>query len=139
MTASSMVGRLPRRSAPGRRPRGPGASPEVAPPPAWRRSARPRCCSPLVFAAQFGFGLWMASRGFRWGDAFYRSASALFVLHSSDAKLANIGFVWMPLPALLNLPWAALYSGVAGRRGQRRRLGRRRARCAGGATAALLA
>ena len=63
----------------------------------------------LVFGAQFAFGLWMASRGFRWGDAFYRSTSALFVLHSADPKLADIGFVWMPLPTLLNLPWAALY------------------------------
>jgi hypothetical protein len=63
----------------------------------------------LVFAAQFAFGLWMAARGFRWGDAFYRSTGALFALHSADPKLANIGFVWMPLPALLNLPWVALY------------------------------
>jgi hypothetical protein len=63
----------------------------------------------LVFAAQFVFGAWMSSRGFRWGDAFYRSTSALFVVHSADPKLADIGFVWMPLPTLLNLPWAALY------------------------------
>jgi hypothetical protein len=63
----------------------------------------------LVFAAQLAFGVWMSSRGFRWGDAFYRSTSALFALHSADPKLADIGFVWMPLPALLNLPWTALY------------------------------
>jgi hypothetical protein len=63
----------------------------------------------LVFAAQLGFGVWMSARGFRWGDAFYRSTGALFALHSSDPKLANIGFVWMPLPALLNLPWVGLY------------------------------
>jgi hypothetical protein len=63
----------------------------------------------VVFATQFAFGIWMASRGFRWGDAFYRSTSALFVLHSADPKLADIGFVWMPLPTLLNLPWVALY------------------------------
>lgn len=62
----------------------------------------------LVFLAQFSFGAWMATRGFQWGDAFYRSVSALFVLHGADPKLANIGFVWMPLPTLLNLPWAAL-------------------------------
>ena len=74
-----------------------------------RGSTAPRCSSPLVFATQFAFGVWMASRGFRWGDAFYRSTSALFVLHSADPKLADIGFVWMPLPTLLNLPWAALY------------------------------
>ena len=63
----------------------------------------------VVFAAQFAFGVWMNSRGFQWGDAFYRSTSALFVLHSADPKLADIGFVWMPLPTLLNLPGAALY------------------------------
>jgi hypothetical protein len=62
----------------------------------------------LVFLAQFAFGAWMATRGFQWGDAFYRSVSALFVVHGADPKLANIGFVWMPLPTLLNLPWAAL-------------------------------
>ncbi|WP_028061420.1 hypothetical protein [Candidatus Solirubrobacter pratensis] len=62
----------------------------------------------IVFVAQFSFGAWMAARGFQWGDAFYRSVSALFVLHGADPKLANIGFVWMPLPTLLNLPWAAL-------------------------------
>jgi len=63
----------------------------------------------LVGGAQFVFGAWMASRGFRFGDAFYRSTGALFALHSSDPKLADIGFVWMPLPALLSLPAAALY------------------------------
>jgi hypothetical protein len=76
---------------------------------------RPRPVSPvaaifvLVFAAQLSFGVWMAARGFVWGDAFFRSANALFVLHSADPKLANLGFVWMPLPTLLNLPWVAFY------------------------------
>jgi Dolichyl-phosphate-mannose-protein mannosyltransferase len=64
----------------------------------------------LVFGVQLAFGVWMAARGFRWGDAFYRSASAQSVLYSSDPKLANVGFVWMPLVTLLNLPWVALYS-----------------------------
>src|SRR3954454_3160669 len=76
----------------------------------------------LVFAAQASFGIWMDARGFVWGGAFFRSASALFVLHSADPKLADVGFVWMPLPSLLNLPSVALYplwsdvaaSGVAG-------------------------
>jgi dolichyl-phosphate-mannose-protein mannosyltransferase len=63
----------------------------------------------LVAGAQLAFGLWMSARGFRWGDAFYRSTSALFTLHSTDPKLADIGFVWMPLPTILSLPWAALY------------------------------
>jgi len=79
-----------------------------------RRSRRPRHAAAwvafaVVAAAQAGFGIWMASRGFRFGDAFYRSTSALSILFSSDPKLANVGFVWVPLPTLLNLPWILAY------------------------------
>jgi hypothetical protein len=63
----------------------------------------------LVCAAELAFGAWMAARGFRWNDAMSRSASALSVLHSADPKLANIGFVWPPLPALFGVFWAVLY------------------------------
>ena len=63
----------------------------------------------LVFAVEFAFGMWMAARGFRWNDSMSRSASALSVLYSADPKLANIGFVWPPLPTLLGVFWALLY------------------------------
>ena len=63
----------------------------------------------VVFAAEFAFGAWMAARGFRWNDAMSRSASALSVLHSADPKLANIGFVWPPLPTLLEVVWAVFF------------------------------
>jgi hypothetical protein len=63
----------------------------------------------VVFAAEFAFGVWMASRGFRWNDSMSRSASALTVLHGADPKLANIGFVWPPLPALCGVFWALFY------------------------------
>jgi hypothetical protein len=63
----------------------------------------------LVFAAEFAFGAWMAARGFRWNDAMSRSASALSVLHSADPKLANIGFVWPPLPTLFGVFWSLFY------------------------------
>jgi len=63
----------------------------------------------LVFAAEFAFGMWMATRGFRWNDSMSRSASALSVLHSADPKLANIGFVWPPLPTVLGVFWALFY------------------------------
>jgi hypothetical protein len=63
----------------------------------------------LVFAAELSFGVWMAARGFRWNDAMSRSASALSVLHGADPKLANIGFVWPPLPTLLDAVWAVFY------------------------------
>jgi 4-amino-4-deoxy-L-arabinose transferase-like glycosyltransferase len=63
----------------------------------------------LVSAATFAFGVWMASRGFRWGDAMSRAGSALAIIHDADAKLANIGFVWPPLPTLLNVLGALFY------------------------------
>ena len=63
----------------------------------------------LVFAAELSFGAWMAARGFRWNDAMSRLASALSVLHSADPKLANIGFVWPPLPSLLDVIWTVFY------------------------------
>jgi hypothetical protein len=63
----------------------------------------------VVFAAELAFGAWMAARGFRWNDAMSRSASALSVLHSADPKLANIGFVWPPLPTLCGAVWSLFY------------------------------
>jgi hypothetical protein len=63
----------------------------------------------VVFAASLTFGVWMAARGFRWGDAISRAASALAVVHSADPKLANIGFVWPPGPTLLDTFGALFY------------------------------
>ena len=82
--------------------------------PAVRTFRRPRLSGPavifaLVFTAELAFGAWMASRGFRWNDAMSRSASALSVLHGADPKLANIGFVWPPLPTLVAVFWSLLY------------------------------
>ena len=86
---------------------------------------------------EFAFGLVMASRGFQWGDAFARSSAALAVLHGADPKLSDIGFVWMPLPTFLNLPWVAFYPFVPGivSSGASAAL---TSAVAGGATAALL-
>ena len=63
----------------------------------------------LVFGVQFAFGMWMNSRGFLWNDALSRSTSALTALYSTDPHLAAIGFVWMPLPTLLELLPTAFY------------------------------
>ncbi|ONI88264.1 hypothetical protein ALI144C_07420 [Actinosynnema sp. ALI-1.44] len=38
------------------------------------------------------------------GDALSRVANANYVIYSREPKLANIGFVWTPLPSLLYLP-----------------------------------
>ncbi|HET9692728.1 MAG TPA: hypothetical protein VFP61_16395 [Acidimicrobiales bacterium] len=45
-------------------------------------------------------------------DGLSRLANAYYVLHSRDHHLAAIGFVWNPLPSLLDLP-ITLFSGVA--------------------------
>jgi len=87
----------------------------VAPVLAVRRSAArapraaPLILFLLVFGAAFAFGVWMAARGYRWGDAMSRASSALAVVHSADPKLANIGFVWPPLPTLLDIFGALFY------------------------------
>lgn len=63
----------------------------------------------LVSVVQFAFGIWMNAQGFLGVDALSRAASALQVLYSTDPHLEAIGFVWMPLPTLLQLPWVAFY------------------------------
>lgn len=51
----------------------------------------------------------MDGRGFLWGDALSRATSALLALYSTDPHLAAIGFVWMPLPTLVELAWVSIY------------------------------
>jgi 4-amino-4-deoxy-L-arabinose transferase-like glycosyltransferase len=63
----------------------------------------------LVFGAQLTFGMWMNSRGFVFIDAYSRATNALMVLYSTDPHLAAIGFVWMPLPSLIELLWVAFF------------------------------
>jgi hypothetical protein len=63
----------------------------------------------LVFLAELAFGMWMNGRGFILIDAYSRSTSALLSLYSTDPHLAAIGFVWMPLPTMLQLLWVVFY------------------------------
>jgi surface antigen len=63
----------------------------------------------LVFLADFTFGMWMNSRGFRFNDGLSRAVSALQVLWSADPHLAAVGFVWMPLPSLIELLWVSIF------------------------------
>ena len=51
----------------------------------------------------------MNSRDYLWGDAQSRAASGLIALYAAHPHLAAIGFVWMPLPTLLELVPIALY------------------------------
>ena len=43
-------------------------------------------------------------RGYVMNDALSRTANAYYVFHVKPYKLASIGFVWNPLPSLLQLP-----------------------------------
>jgi hypothetical protein len=67
-----------------------------------RLTAGPALIFIVVFAAELSFGAWMAARGCRWNDAMTRLVSGMWILHSADPKLANIGFVWPPLPTLMD-------------------------------------
>ena len=42
------------------------------------------------------------------GDALSRVANASYVFYSREPKLANVGFVWTPLPSLLVMPFLPL-------------------------------
>ena len=63
----------------------------------------------LVGGAQLAFGMWLNSLGFLWNDALSRASNALMALYGTDPHLAAIGFVWMPLPTLVEMAWTPLY------------------------------
>jgi len=57
-----------------------------------------------VFLGELGFGIYLAYyRDFVYYDAVSRVANAFYVLYSRDPHLGSIGFVWNPLPSLLEL------------------------------------
>ena len=57
-----------------------------------------------VFAAELGFGIYLSVvNNFVYYDAVSRVANAFYVLYSRDPHLGAIGFVWNPLPSLLEL------------------------------------
>lgn len=63
----------------------------------------------LAAGAQFAFGMWMNARGFIYVDAYSRAVNALLALYSSSPHLAAIGFIWMPLPSLIEMFWVVMY------------------------------
>ncbi len=64
----------------------------------------------VVFVLELGVGYYLASiYGFMSGDASSRVANAFYVLYSREPGLANIGFVWNPLPSLMQLVILVFY------------------------------
>lgn len=60
----------------------------------------------LVFAAEFLFGYYLGVvRGYVAGDSISRVANAFYISYSRDPHLAAIGFVWNPLPSLIEWVW----------------------------------
>lgn len=57
-----------------------------------------------VFCVEAAYGYYLTHiKGYMHGDALSRVANAFYVLHSRDPHLGAIGFVWNPLPSLLEL------------------------------------
>lgn len=58
----------------------------------------------VVFAAELSWGYYVAHiRDYIHGDAISRVANAFYVLYSRDPHLAAIGFIWNPLPSMLEM------------------------------------
>lgn len=57
-----------------------------------------------VLLTEIGVGVCLNGNGLIMNDAASRVANAFYVLYIQPAHLASIGFVWNPLPSLLELP-----------------------------------
>ncbi|WP_333858953.1 hypothetical protein [Clostridium sp.] len=63
----------------------------------------------VVFITEFIAGIYFSYfKGILLNDAFSRTANAFYVLYVKPIRLASIGFVWNPLPSILQLPFVAL-------------------------------
>ena len=76
----------------------------------------------VLIAEIVGAYILLYKRGYILSDAMSRTANAYYTLYTNPPKLASIGFVWNPLPSLLQIPillfknlWPPLAThGVAG-------------------------
>jgi hypothetical protein len=62
-----------------------------------------------VFLVQLACAWWLDAQGYLWGDAVSRASAALVAINGADPHLAAIGFIWMPLPTLLDIIPVSLY------------------------------
>lgn len=57
-----------------------------------------------VFLLELAVGYYLAAiYGFMSGDASSRVANAFYILYSREPSLANIGFIWNPLPSFMEM------------------------------------
>lgn len=50
---------------------------------------------------------------YAFGDAVTRTEKPFLVLYDNEPKLASIGFIWPPLPSLVQIPFIAMFKGIA--------------------------
>lgn len=59
----------------------------------------------IVFVLEFAGGIYLGYfKGILLNDAFSRTANAFYVLYVKPLRLASVGFVWNPLPSIMQLP-----------------------------------
>ena len=59
---------------------------------------------PPLFVFYVAMGVFFAMRGVFMGDALARTTAANQVIHGFDPHIASIGFVWGPIPTVLEIP-----------------------------------
>lgn len=63
----------------------------------------------IIFVSELIGGIYLGYfKGVLLNDAFSRTANAFYVLYVKPARLASVGFVWNPLPSILQLPFIEL-------------------------------
>lgn len=63
----------------------------------------------IVFVSELVGGIYLGFfKGILLNDAFSRTANVFYVLYVKPARLASLGFVWNPLPSMLQLPFVEL-------------------------------
>lgn len=74
--------------------------------PAALRTARTLVSIPALCGYGYlALGLWLAlGLGFHEGDALSRTANGMYVVAGRDPHVAAIGFVWNPLPSIVQIP-----------------------------------
>lgn len=63
----------------------------------------------IVFFTELAGGIYLGYfKGILLNDAFSRTANAFYALYIKPERLASMGFVWNPLPSILQLPFVEL-------------------------------
>ncbi|MCH3965905.1 MAG: hypothetical protein LKE46_16950 [Clostridium sp.] len=63
----------------------------------------------IIFILELAGGIYLGYfKGILLNDAFSRTANTFYVLYIKPLRLASVGFVWNPLPSMLQLPFVEL-------------------------------